>query len=652
MLALRLEPLGIAVQADPRAGRIAGRGNHAPRLAVGGGKAAWGRKPRRCCSPPPATTMSGATILPALRRRQMGHLRPLHRFHPRLSGRRSAQVDQRFIRALERVSIGDLYPDLTFVLDVPAELGLRRAAGRRRGVPSPIASRRRTSIFTKSCAKPICALAAAEPERCVIVDAERAEEGGRQAHLGGREFAGSNQPTAPVDHREVSARMSMSRRPKREDSDAPQPRETDVLFGHAATEPALLAAYRSGRMPHAFLLVGQRASARRRSLTGMARFVLAHPDPAAPAVQAATSLAVDPDASGRAPHRRAGPRRSARARAHAERQGRAAPADRGRGRPPHGRVFRLDGRGGGLARSPSSTRSTNSTAPAPTRSSRCWRSRRERALLLLVCHSAARVLPTMRSRCRVVTLRPLAQTDVAAALAAATGRPASDPQIAAAAAAADGSVARALAFARRATRWRCASSALDCSTGCRRSMPTRCMRSATPRPAPIRSRSPPSSTPSMPGCRAGSTARAERDWPAGAAGRGRGSASIRPARDVETTISSESHWFSASSACLPRPRAVDTYPHVSATRFPQHGRQALLHHHRDLLPERRAAYRPRLRGDRHRRDRALHAARRLRRVLPHRHRRARHQDAADGGQGEPDAARNSSTATCRASRPW
>ena len=45
-----------------------------------------------------------------------------------------------------------------------------------------------------------------------------------------------------------------------------------------------------------------------------------------------------------------------------------------------------------------------------------------------------------------MTMRPLQQTDVAAALAAAIGRSASDPEIEAAAAAADGSVARALTF--------------------------------------------------------------------------------------------------------------------------------------------------------------------------------------------------------------
>jgi len=70
----------------------------------------------------------------------------------------------------------------------------------------------------------------------------------------------------------------------------------------------------------------------------------------------------------------------------------------------------------------------------------------QRALLLLVSHSAARVPATLRSRCRVLTLRPLAADDVAAALAAATGSTATDTEIGAAAAAADGSVARALAF--------------------------------------------------------------------------------------------------------------------------------------------------------------------------------------------------------------
>ena len=41
------------------------------------------------------------------------------------------KVDARFIRGLERVSIGDLVPDITLVLDLPVEEGLKRLASRR-----------------------------------------------------------------------------------------------------------------------------------------------------------------------------------------------------------------------------------------------------------------------------------------------------------------------------------------------------------------------------------------------------------------------------------------------------------------------------------------------------------------------------------------
>ena len=68
-----------------------------------------------------------------------------------------------------------------------------------------------------------------------------------------------------------------------------------------------------------------------------------------------------------------------------------------------------------------------------------------RALLFLISHAPGRVLPTIRSRCRTLILRPLAAEDVARALAAA-GEGAAADDIRAAAAAADGSVGRALMF--------------------------------------------------------------------------------------------------------------------------------------------------------------------------------------------------------------
>ena len=78
----------------------------------------------------------------------------------------------------------------------------------------------------------------------------------------------------------------------------------------------------------------------------------------------------------------------------------------------------------------------------------------------------------------------------------------------------------------------------------------------------------------------------------------------------------------------------------------------ILHHHRHFLSERHAAHRPRLRGDRHRRDRALRAARRQGRVLPDRHRRARPQDEADGAEGGALPRARWPTATRRAFARW
>ncbi len=67
-----------------------------------------------------------------------------------------------------------------------------------------------------------------------------------------------------------------------------------------------------------------------------------------------------------------------------------------------------------------------------------------RALLLLVSNAPGRVLPTIRSRCRMLMLRPLAADDVARAVAAALGEAFDREKIQAAAEAAEGSVSRAL----------------------------------------------------------------------------------------------------------------------------------------------------------------------------------------------------------------
>jgi DNA polymerase-3 subunit delta' len=225
----------------------------------------------------------------------------------------------------------------------------------------------------------------------------------------------------------------------------PHPRQTQVLFGHAEAEAALLSAYRGGRIPHAFLIVGPKGIGKATLAYRMARFVMAHPDPAAPDVGNAASLAVD---DGNPVARRIA----------------------AQGQPDFlviERVLNDKGVMHKLIR----VEDVRDTVPffGSTAREGGWRvaivdavdelnasganallkvleEPPERALLLLVSHSASRVLPTIRSRCRIVTLRPLSESDVAAAVAAATGVAADDPEAVEAAAASDGSVARALAM--------------------------------------------------------------------------------------------------------------------------------------------------------------------------------------------------------------
>jgi DNA polymerase-3 subunit delta' len=227
--------------------------------------------------------------------------------------------------------------------------------------------------------------------------------------------------------------------------EAPHPRATSVLFGHTEAEQTLLSAYRSGRVPHAFLIVGPKGIGKATLAYRMARFVLAYPDPVAREVQEAASFALD------AKHPVA--RRIA---------AQAQPDllilertlnDKG---VLHKQIAVDDirktvtffgstaGEGGWRVAIVDAVDELNKSGANALL--KVLEEPPRRALLLLVSHSAARVPATLRSRCRILALRPLAAADVAAALANATGMAATDADIAPAAAAAEGSVARALSF--------------------------------------------------------------------------------------------------------------------------------------------------------------------------------------------------------------
>ncbi|HSR77220.1 MAG TPA: dTMP kinase [Xanthobacteraceae bacterium] len=85
------------------------------------------------------------------------------------------QVDARIISALERLTVGDTVPDLTFLLDLPPRVGLERASARR-GAEEADRFEQEAPDFHATLRRAYKAIAAADPERCVTIDARRAQD--------------------------------------------------------------------------------------------------------------------------------------------------------------------------------------------------------------------------------------------------------------------------------------------------------------------------------------------------------------------------------------------------------------------------------------------------------------------------------------------
>src|SRR4030088_1053891 len=235
----------------------------------------------------------------------------------------------------------------------------------------------------------------------------------------------------------------MSARKTEQEIAVRHPRETPDLFGHREAETALLNAYRSGRIPHAWLIGGAQGIGKATLAYRMACFVLAHRNPLAPAVQRAETLAVDP----------------------------ADPVARHVAAGAHGGLLTLERslNDKGVLRTVITVDETRETISffGSTAAVEGWRvcivdtvdelnpnaanallkileEPPRQSLFLLVSHAPARVLPTIQSRCRKLALRPLATSDVIHAAAQAANIAIDDPALSEAAEASDGSVARAL----------------------------------------------------------------------------------------------------------------------------------------------------------------------------------------------------------------
>jgi dTMP kinase len=84
---------------------------------------------------------------------------------------RLGQVSPGVLNAMQRVTIGDLKPDLTIILDIPVEVGMQRAAVRRgKGVPDRFEAE--DVQFHRNLREAYKQIAAEDPQRCVLVDAD------------------------------------------------------------------------------------------------------------------------------------------------------------------------------------------------------------------------------------------------------------------------------------------------------------------------------------------------------------------------------------------------------------------------------------------------------------------------------------------------
>lgn len=78
--------------------------------------------------------------------------------------------DPDFLTILEEATLDGLLPDLTLILDLPAEVGLRRAAARR-GTDAADRFERQDVLIHEARRQAFLAIAKAEPGRCVTIDA-------------------------------------------------------------------------------------------------------------------------------------------------------------------------------------------------------------------------------------------------------------------------------------------------------------------------------------------------------------------------------------------------------------------------------------------------------------------------------------------------
>ena len=209
-----------------------------------------------------------------------------------------------------------------------------------------------------------------------------------------------------------AARPPETREPPDALAGAPLPRQNTSLVGHGEAERILLDAYRSGRMHHGWLIAGEHGIGKATLAFRLARFVFAHPDPASPEAIAAADLSVAAD------HPAA---RKAALGTHADLlhlqrewddKNKRYRMDLGVGAVRRVIPFLGTTAGEGGWRIVIGDPADEMTTSAANALLKNLEEPPRRTLFLLLTESAGSLPPTIRSRCRVLPLKPLGREDM------------------------------------------------------------------------------------------------------------------------------------------------------------------------------------------------------------------------------------------------
>jgi dTMP kinase len=88
----------------------------------------------------------------------------------------TGNLEPDFIEALQRVAVNGVVPDCTLILDIPAEIGLARARKRASATAAPDRFEKEEMQTHEKRREAFLDIAARDPGRCHVIDAQRPED--------------------------------------------------------------------------------------------------------------------------------------------------------------------------------------------------------------------------------------------------------------------------------------------------------------------------------------------------------------------------------------------------------------------------------------------------------------------------------------------